>query len=274
MNELKIFSNDEFGEVRTAVVNDEPMFCLTDICRVLEIGNPSQLKTRLKQDGITTNEVGVKTGIKADGTPAMQTVRMIFINESNLYKTIFQSRKESAERFTEWVTSEVLPSIRKHGMYATQELIDNPDLLISIATELKEERERNKSLADRNRFLESETVAMDKRIAELQPKADYVDIILNSKGTVTTTQIAQDYGMSARKFNHILSCQDIQRKVNGQWILYAKYQGQGYVQSKSVNIIRSSGEQDVVMNTEWTQKGRMFLYTTLKAIGILPTIEQ
>lgn len=116
--ELQIFSNSEFGEIRTVTKDNEPMFCLADVCKALEISNVSQLKTRLKEDGVITNEVGVQTGIKADGTPAIQKVRMNFINESNLYKTIFQSRKESAERFTDWVTSEVLPSIRKTGSYS------------------------------------------------------------------------------------------------------------------------------------------------------------
>lgn len=115
--ELQIFSNSEFGEIRTITKDDEPMFCLADVCKALEISNVSQLKTRLKEDGVITNEVGVQTGVKADGTPAIQKVRMNFINESNLYKTIFQSRKESAERFTDWVTGEVLPSIRKTGSY-------------------------------------------------------------------------------------------------------------------------------------------------------------
>lgn len=118
MNNLQIFSSSEFGEIRTFTKDDEPMFCLADVCKALEISNVSQLKTRLKEDGVITNEVGVQTGVKADGTPAIQKVRMNFINESNLYKTIFQSRKESAERFTDWVTGEVLPSIRKTGSYS------------------------------------------------------------------------------------------------------------------------------------------------------------
>lgn len=117
MDNLQIFSNSEFGEIRTITKDNEPMFCLADVCKALEISNVSQLKTRLKEDGVITNEVGVQTGVKADGTPAIQKVRMNFINESNLYKTIFQSRKESAERFTDWVTGEVLPSIRKTGSY-------------------------------------------------------------------------------------------------------------------------------------------------------------
>lgn len=108
MNDLRIFNNEEFGEVRTAVINDEPMFCLADICRVLEIKNVSDCKSRLRQKGIVTTDTLTNGGKQ----------KMIFIDESNLYKTIFQSRKESAERFTDWVTGEVLPSIRKAGSYS------------------------------------------------------------------------------------------------------------------------------------------------------------
>ena len=116
-NAMKIFSNPEFGDIRTEVIDGEPWFCLSDVCKALLINNPSQIKTRLNEAGIITNEVGVRTGLKSDGTPSIQKMSMLFVNEANLYKTIFQSRKESAERFTDWVTSEVLPSIRKTGGY-------------------------------------------------------------------------------------------------------------------------------------------------------------
>lgn len=117
MNDLQIFNSEEFGEIRTVMKDGEPMFCLADVCRILEIKNVSDCRNRLNEAGVVGTEVGVQTGIKVDGKPAIQKVRMNFINEANLYKTIFQSRKESAERFTEWVTSEVLPSIRKTGRY-------------------------------------------------------------------------------------------------------------------------------------------------------------
>lgn len=116
-NAMKIFHNSEFGDIRTEIINGEPWFCLSDVCKALLINNPSQIKTRLNEAGIITNEVGVRTGLKSDGTPSIQKMSMLFVNEANLYKTIFQSRKESAERFTDWVTSEVLPSIRKTGSY-------------------------------------------------------------------------------------------------------------------------------------------------------------
>lgn len=116
-NAMKIFNNPEFGDIRTEVIDGEPWFCLSDVCKALELEQVSRVKARLNSAGVTTSKVGVQTGLKADGTPSIQIVSMSFVNEANLYKTIFQSRKESAERFTDWVTSEVLPSIRKTGSY-------------------------------------------------------------------------------------------------------------------------------------------------------------
>lgn len=107
MNELKIFNNKEFGEIRIAIINGESWFCLADICRALELTNPAMVKTRLNEKGINSIDTLTKRGNQ----------KLLYVNEANLYKTIFQSRKESAERFTDWVTSDVLPSIRKTGKY-------------------------------------------------------------------------------------------------------------------------------------------------------------
>ena len=137
MNDLRIFENKDFGQVRTSIINDEPYFNLTDVCRILEINNPSQAKTRLNRDGVISNEVIDNIGRKQQAN---------FINESNLYKLIFQSRKLEAEKFADWVTSEVLPTIRKHGAYMTETVIErtltDPDYLIQLATTLKEEKQR------------------------------------------------------------------------------------------------------------------------------------
>ena len=130
------------------------------------------------------------------------------------------------------------------------------------------------SLKDRCKFLGGQVVEQQKLIEEMTPKANYVDHILESKSLVATTQIVKDYGMSAVRFNRILNDMKIQYKVNKQWVLYSKYQNCGYVHSKTIDITRSNGDPDVTMQTQWTQKGRLFLYEELKKNGIHPVIEQ
>lgn len=130
------------------------------------------------------------------------------------------------------------------------------------------------SLKGRCEFLGGQVVEQQKLIEEMEPKANYVDHILESKSLVATTQIAKDYGMSAMRFNQILNSLKIQYKVNKQWVLYSKYQNCGYVHSKTIDITRSNGDPDVTMQTQWTQKGRLFLYEELKKNDIYPVIEQ
>lgn len=262
MNNIRIFNSSEFGEIRTAAIDGEPMFCLTDVCKALGLTQPSKVKERLSEKGVNSIPTLTSGGRQ----------KLLYITESNLYKTIFQSRKESAERFTEWVTSEVLPSIRKNGGYiAGQENMTDDELLANaVLVAQKKIAERDKKI----QALETEVVEMNNTISEMQPKVNYVDMILNSKSTVLVTQIAQDYGMSAKAFNKILNDLRVQHKVGGQWILYRQYQGLGYVHSKTIDITRSSGQADVVMQTEWTQKGRLFLYELLKKHGAYPLIER
>ncbi|QBD85998.1 phage antirepressor protein, partial [Clostridium tetani] len=157
--------------------------------------------------------------------------------------------------------------IRKHGMYAKDELLDNPDLLIQVATKLKEEKAKNK-------MLELQNKQKEQIIGELKPRADYTDRILKNKGLVTITQIAKDYGMTGTGLNKLLHELKVQYKQNDQWLLYKEHSGKGYTHSETIDIVRSDGRPDVKMNTKWTQKGRLFLYNLLRDNGILPTIEQ
>ena len=122
--------------------------------------------------------------------------------------------------------------------------------------------------------LEDSVQQMDKVITELTPKADYADRILSSNDCMTVTQIAQDYGLSAVSLNRILSRAGIQRKVGEQWILYAEYQGKGYVQNKTYDYEKANGTTGTKLSTVWTQKGRLFLYNRLKEIGVVPEMEK
>lgn len=252
MNEVFNFHGQE---VRTVTIDNDPYFSNADVCKILDINNPSQALKRLKQDGVITNEVIDGLGRKQD---------MKFVSESNLYKLIFQSKKKEAEAFTDWVTSEVLPAIRKHGLYAIDDLLNNPDMAIAALQKLKEER--------RLRLQAQEEIAQKKQIIqELQPKASYYDLVLQNKSLVAISVIAKDYGMSATKLNKILHELKVQYKQGNTWLLYQKYAGKGYTQSKTHTIDADYSK----MHTYWTQKGRLFLYDLLKnKKGILPLIEQ
>lgn len=143
-----------------------------------------------------------------------------------------------------------------------------------MARALKMANQSIESLKDRCKFLGDQVIEQQQIITELQPKANYVDTILQSKSLVTITQIAKDYGMSGRRMNQVLKELKIQYKVGGQWVLYSKYQNNGYVHSRTIDITRIDGRPDVTMQTEWTQKGRLFLYEELKKYGYVPVIEQ
>lgn len=201
-----------------------------------------------------------------------------FIPENIFYRLAMKARNETAEKFQAMVADEIIPSIRRHGAYMTEDTLrkalNSPDFLIRLATKLKDEQERNRALEGKVEELESSVRTMDQVIGELAPKANYVDIILKSSSTVLITQIAQDYGMSAKALNRKLAELRIQRRVGRQWILYAEYQGKGYVHSKTIDIVHSNGRPDVMIQTEWTQKGRLFLYEELKKHGIYPMIER
>lgn len=192
---------------------------------------------------------------------------MKIINESGLYSLVLSSKLPTAKKFKRWVTSEVLPAIRKHGVYAVDELLNNPDFLIKALTELKEERAKNSCLLETNK-------QQEQVIRELKPKADYTDDILKSKSLMAITQIAKDYGMSGRAMNEQLHKLGVIYKLGNQWLLYSKYQSYGYTHSETVLITHNDNRKETVLNTKWTQKGRLFLYSKLKNIGVLPVIEQ
>ena len=260
MNELHIFNSEEFGDIRTVTIDNEPWFVGKDVAEALGYSN----SRKALSDHVHDDDKGVT---KCDTLGGKQDLTII--NESGLYALIFGSKLESAKRFKHWVTSEVLPAIRKNGSY---QLAPQGEELLALA--VIEAKKTIDSLKDQCKFLGEQAVENQKLISELQPKANYVDKILQSKSLVTITQIAKDYGLSGRKMNQILKELKIQYKVGGQWVLYSKHQNNGYVHSRTIDITRADGRPDVTMQTEWTQKGRLFLYEELKKHGYVPVIEQ
>lgn len=256
-NELKIFENAEFGSIRTVEKNGEPWFVGKDVAEVLGYTNtPKAIRDHVDVEDKLTEQI-VLSGQGRD---------VILINESGLYSLILSSKLPKAKEFKHWVTSEVLPSIRRHGMYAVDELIENPDFAIAAFTALKEEREKTKKL--------SETVAVqNQQIAELKQKASCYDVVLNCKDLVSITEIAKNYGTSGRWLNEKLHELGIQFKRGDGWSLYKKYASKGYTSTKTKIRHRSNGNVHTEVYTYWTQKGRLFIYDRLKKEGILPLIE-
>lgn len=189
---------------------------------------------------------------------------MVVISEPGLYQLAGQSKLPTAEPFQDWVYEEVLPTIRKHGAYMTPEKIEeallNPDTIINLAKQLKSEREGR--------------LIAEQQVNELQPKATYYDRVLADKSLVTISIIAKDYGMSGRALNKKLHDLGVIYKQGNTWLLYAKYQLTGWTHSDTTMVKRKDGTEKAVLNTKWTQKGRLGLYELLKQESILPLIEQ
>jgi prophage antirepressor-like protein len=277
MSEVQIFKSEQFGEIRTAGTAENPMFCLADVCRVLDL-QASDVKKRLKDPWVDSIKVGVQTGTKRDGTPSVQNISMIFVNEQALYNVIMRSDKPQAEPFQDWVCGEVLPEIRKNGGYINANGMSDEEIMakaLEIAHKTIERKAlENKELKKENVRLESENVQLAIENQELRHDKNYLDLIMRSKALLTISQIAQDYGMSGKALNKKLADMGIQYSINGQWILYARYKDCGYVSSRSIDITRADGRPDVVLHTEWTQAGRKFLYEELKKHGIIPMLER
>ena len=233
----QIFKNEEFGQIRTCTMNGETYFVGKDVASALGYKNTMDALMRHVDD-----EDKQTSGF----TMGSHRYSMTVVNESGLYSLILSSKLDSARRFKRWVTSEILPAIRKNGHY---------------------------ELEQRTRKLENRNTLLEEISAQQKPLTDYARYILSSTQTVTITQIAQDYGFTAVRFNELLKHLHIQHKVGGQWILYAPYIGKGYVQSFSSYFVQPDGEVQVKLHTRWTQSGRLFLYEELKRAAVLPLIE-
>lgn len=244
---LTVFNHADFGNVRAIGDSENPRFCLADVCKVLELPQVAKVVQRLEDEVLSRHPIVDNLG---------RTQEMYFVNEDGLYDVILDSRKPAAKKFRKWLTSEVIPSIRKTGLYINPNAPIDPNFLRRIADELEA---KDKQIA-----------ALTEEKAKLKTKADYCDLILQSKEALPVTVIAKDYGMSAKAFNNLLHEMNIQFKSGKTWVLYQLYAGLGYV--KSVTTVAENGF--VATINYWTQKGRMFLYNILKKANILPLIER
>lgn len=258
MNEIQIFHNDTFGEVRTITRDGEPWFVAADVCKALEIGIPSQAISRLDEDEKYTTLISNESA--ASGKSSLS-----FVNEPGLYTLVLGSRKPEARAFKRWITHDVIPSIRRNGGYiAGQDSLSDDELIArALVVAQNKIRDRDNLIAKQQQI-----------IGELTPRARYCQTILDNHGLVSITQIAKDYGMSGSKMNKLLAERGIQYKQSNQWLLYSAHHNKGWTHSKTINITRSDGRPDIVMETKWTQLGRLAIYELLKADGILPIIER
>ena len=245
MNELQIFNNEEFGEIRTAVVNDEPMFCLSDICKSLGLSQPSKVKERLSEKGVRTIPTLTSGGEQ----------NLLYINEPNLYKAIFQSRKESAERFTEWVTSEVLPSIRKNGGYiAGQETLSDEELLSKALM-----------VAQRKIDEKNELIAIqDSRIQKMRPKEIFADAVSASHTSILLGDLAKLICQNGfqigqkRLFEWLRKNGYLIKNGSSRNMPQQRYVEQGLFEIKESNVQNPDGSVRITRTTKVTGKGQVY----------------
>ena len=247
-NQIQQFHNDEFGSIDILMIDGKAYFPATECAKVLGYNQPEHaIKRHCK--GCTFH-----TPLTAGGVQKKK-----YIPEGDLYRLIIRSKLPAAERFEVWVFDEVLPTIRKHGAYATSDTLDellrSPKFAEHLINRLEQERNR--------------TAALEELTTVLAPKAAYCDFILQCKNTLPVSLIAKDYGMSAISFNALLYDFGIQYPVSGTWVLYQKYAGNGYTHTRTYRV----GEKIAALHTCWTQRGRLFLYEFLRRYGILPLME-
>lgn len=262
MNDIQIFKNPQFGEIRTAGTADNPMFCLSDVCKACDLST-NGISRRLQDDVISNHPIVDSLG---------RTQQALFVNEDGLYDVILDSRKPKARKFRKWVTSEVLPAIRKTGGYMISKADDTPELIMARALQIandtisrheKELAEAKNKIAmqhDRIGTLEGHLKYNMEEVKKLTPDAEYTRKTLSSTTSWNTNIIAKEIGLSAVTLNKRLQGLGIQYKEHGVWVLTHKYQDKGYTKTSTYNYPKSDGTLGTRIQTEWTEKGRRFIH--------------
>lgn len=243
MEAIQIFHSEQFGDIRTAGTSTEPIFCLSDLCKALELKNATTVSKRLDPEEVTKLNLGSLSGITT------------FVTEAGMYSVILRSDSPLAKPMQKWITSEVLPSIRKTGGYIATTPDASPEEIMAKALLIAQSTiERVK---EQNRLQELQLI-------QSAPKVEYFDNVLQSASTYCTDQIAKELGMTAIALNRVLHVQGVQFKRNGQWVLSTKYAGRGFTKTKTHSYTSTDGSLHTSMQTVWTEAGRLFLHKLLK----------
>ena len=248
MSNIIKYAHEQFGEIRICQCDGKEWFCLSDVCKSLDLTTPAKVKQRLSEGGMTTIHTPVTNqfGVTYDQ-------QMTFIDEPNLYRCIFQSRKKEAEQFQTWVFEVVLPQIRRTGGYINVNDSDDDATILSKALMIAQ-----KTL-DRK----------DEIIGLLQPKAQYSDEVLCSVSCLTVTQIAKELGMTGNALNKLLCQKGIQYAQSGQYLLYAEYARKGLAQNRTHMYTNADGQTVTRTYLVWTEAGRDFIHRLVEPLLIL-----
>ena len=263
MKNVEIFNSPMFGELRTSRNDkDEPLFCLKDVCDSLEL----RVNDVIKRTGCHPDTIGVSNEIISHGTPTgiSKEVEMYFVTEPDLYRVIFQSRKSSARKFQDWVFDEVLPTLRKEGSYSMTQSkqplasyqIEDP---IERAKRWIEEQQHTRALEVQTEQQAQTIGIQQKELTVAAPKVKYYDDTLASTDCLTTTQVADDLGISARALNQQLSNAGIQYFQSGSWHLKGKYREWQLASTRTYNYIKGDGSTGTKVNLVWNQRGKRFI---------------
>ena len=255
MKGIEIFKNDRFGEVRVVGTNENPLFCLVDICKAVDIANSRNVKNRLDEDDVHLVDIIDSLG---------RTQQAVFVSEAGMYDAVLKSDSPKARPFSRWITHEFLPSIRKTGGYMVAKPEDTPEeimaraLTIAQATLLrKEERLKTLEIENEHKQATIELQAQELRISA--PKAEYCDKVLSSKGYLTVNMIASCLGISDIKLNKLLCEWGVQYKESGTYFLYSKYRDKGFTFHKPHPYTDSNGEIKTRQHMYWTEAGKKFI---------------
>ena len=266
MNEIQIFNSPQFGEIRTATDdNNEPLFCAADVCKALGyVNGRDAISKHVDDPDVAKRDAWVTTGTKADGSEAKRQTLMTFVNESGLYSLIFGSKLESAKQFKRWVTSEVLPEIRKNGGYIRGNVDETPEELmaraLAVAKQTLERVERERQqLANTNETQRIQLGIQDAEIKKAAPKVEYYDKVMQSNCTMTTTQIANGLGMPCHRLNKLLRDAGIQYKQSGQWLLRSPYTDFGLHAVRTQTYTHADGSIGTSQYTVWNERGKRFI---------------